>query len=122
MAWREYTVAMLLFSAVSLLLTYVIERLQHFLPWNPQGFAGVTPDLAWNTAASFTTNTKWQSYVPEAVMSYFTEMVGLAYHIFLGAPVGIVGGMEFERGITRNQPTISSDFWVGATQIILWLQ
>src|ERR1700760_2394952 len=67
MTWQQYTVAMLLFSFVSLLLTYVIERAQHLLPWNPQSLVGVAPDLAWNTAASFTTNTNWQSYVPEAV-------------------------------------------------------
>ncbi len=102
MNWRQYTVATLLFSFVSLLLTYVIERAQHLLPWNPQGLAGVAPDLAWNTAASFTTNTNWQSYVPEAVMSYFTEMVGLAYHNFLSAAVGIAVGIAFVRGIAAE--------------------
>ncbi len=121
MNWREYTVAMLLFSFVSLLLTYVIERAQHFLPWNPQGLAGVAPDLAWNTAASFTTNTNWQSYVPEAVMSYFTEMVGLAYHNFLSAAVGIAVGIAFVRGISRKQSATIGNFWVDATRTILWL-
>ena len=121
MNWREYTVAMLLFSFVSLLLTYLIERLQHFLPWNPQGLAGVAPDLAWNTAASFTTNTNWQSYVPEAVMSYFTEMVGLAYHNFLSAAVGIAVGIAFVRGISRKQSATIGNFWVDATRTILWL-
>jgi potassium-transporting ATPase potassium-binding subunit len=121
MAWREYAVAMLLFSAVSLLLTYLIERLQHILPWNPQGLAGVSPDLAWNTAASFTTNTNWQSYVPEAVMSYFTEMVGLAYHNFLSAAVGIAVGIAFVRGIARKQSPTIGNFWVDATRTILWL-
>jgi potassium-transporting ATPase potassium-binding subunit len=121
MAWREYTVAMLLFSAVSLLLTYLIERLQHFLPWNPQGLAGVAPDLAWNTAASFTTNTNWQSYVPEAVMSYFTEMVGLAYHNFLSAAVGIAVGIALVRGIARKQSPTIGNFWVDSTRTILWI-
>ena len=121
MNWREYAVAMLLFSFVSLLLTYVIERAQHFLPWNPQGLAGVAPDLAWNTAASFTTNTNWQSYVPEAVMSYFTEMVGLAYHNFLSAAVGIAVGIAFVRGIARKQSPTIGNFWVDATRTILWL-
>jgi potassium-transporting ATPase potassium-binding subunit len=121
MNWREYAASMLLFSFVSLLLTYAIERLQHFLPWNPQGFAGVTPDLAWNTAASFTTNTNWQSYVPEAVMSYFTEMVGLAYHNFLSAAVGIAVGIAFVRGIARKQSPTIGNFWVDATRTILWL-
>src|SRR5271169_332076 len=121
MEWREYTVAMLLFSFVSLLLTYVIERAQHILPWNPQGLAGVAPDLAWNTAASFTTNTNWQSYVPEAVMSYFTEMVGLAYHNFLSAAVGIAVGIALVRGIARKQSATIGNFWVDSTRTILWL-
>src|SRR5271154_2352042 len=121
MSWREYTVAMLLFSAVSLVLTYLIERAQHFLPWNPQGLAGVAPDLAWSTAASFTTNTNWQSYVPEAVMSYFTEMVGLAYHNFLSAAVGIAVGIAMVRGITRKQSATIGNFWVDSTRTILWI-
>jgi K+-transporting ATPase ATPase A chain len=121
MNWRQYTVAMLLFSFVSLLLTYVIERAQHLLPWNPQGLAGVAPDLAWNTAASFTTNTNWQSYVPEAVMSYFTEMVALAYHNFLSAAVGIAVGIALVRGITRKQSPTIGNFWVDSTRAILWL-
>ncbi len=121
MNWREYTVAMLLFSLVSLLLTYLIERTQHLLPWNPQGFAGVAPDLAWNTAASFTTNTNWQSYVPEAVMSYFTEMVGLAYHNFMSAAVGIAVAMALVRGIVRKQSATIGNFWVDSTRTILWL-
>src|SRR5271165_5884417 len=121
MNWREYTVAMLLFSFVSLLLTYLIERAQHFLPWNPQGLAGVAPDLAWNTAASFTTNTNWQSYVPEAVMSYFTEMVGLAYHNFLSAAVGIAVAIALVRGIARKESRTIGNFWVDATRTILWI-
>ncbi len=121
MNWRQYTVAMLLFSFVSLLLTYLIERAQHLLPWNPQGLAGVAPDLAWNTAASFTTNTNWQSYVPEAVMSYFTEMVGLAYHNFLSAAVGIAVGIALVRGIARKQSATIGNFWVDSTRAILWL-
>src|SRR5271163_1391588 len=121
MNWRQYTIAMLLFSFVSLLLTYVIERAQHLLPWNPQGLAGVAPDLAWNTAASFTTNTNWQSYVPEAVMSYFTEMVGLAYHNFLSAAVGIAVGIALVRGIARKQSATIGNFWVDSTRTILWI-
>jgi len=121
MEWKEYTVAMLMFSFVSLLLTYVIERAQHFLPWNPQGLPGVAPDLAWNTAASFTTNTNWQSYVPEAVMSYFTEMVGLAYHNFLSAAVGIAVGIALVRGIARKESPTIGNFWVDSTRTILWI-
>ncbi|MGA7318194.1 MAG: potassium-transporting ATPase subunit KdpA [Silvibacterium sp.] len=121
MNWREYTGAMLLFSFVSLLLTYVIERAQHFLPWNPQGLAGVTPALAWNTAASFTTNTNWQSYVPETTMSYFTQMVGLAYHNFLSAAVGIAMAIALVRGIARRQASTIGNFWVDATRSILYV-
>src|SRR5208283_5049222 len=95
MNWREYAFAVLGFSAVSMLMTYAIERLQNFLPWNPQGLAAVGPDLAFNTAASFTTNTNWQSYVPETTMSYLTQMVGLAYHNFGSAAVGIVVAVAF---------------------------
>jgi len=121
MAWKEYTFAMLLFSFVSLLLTYLIERAQYFLPWNPQGLAGVAPELAWNTAASFTTNTNWQAYTPETVMSYFTEMAGLAYHNFLSAAVGIAVAIALVRGITRKQSPTIGNFWVDATRTILWI-
>ena len=93
---------MLGFSAVSLLLTYAIERLQAFLPWNPQHLAAVGPDLAWNTAASFTTNTNWQFYTPESTMSYLTEMAGLATHNFWSAAVGIVVAVALIRGIKRT--------------------
>ena len=89
MAWTEYAVVMLLFSVVTMLATYAIERLQHILPLNPQHLAAVAPDLALNTAASFTTNTNWQSYVPETTMSYLTQMLTLAYHNFFSAAVGM---------------------------------
>ena len=89
MPWTEYAITMLMFSGVSMLVLYGIERLQHFLPGNPQKFAGVDPALAFNTAASFTTNTNWQNYTGEATMSYLTQMAGLAYHNFVSAAVGI---------------------------------
>src|SRR4029079_14544607 len=81
-AWGDAPFAMLLFSCVSMLVLYLIERTQQFLPWNPQKLAAVPPDLAFNTAASFTTNTNWQNYGGEATMSYLTQMAGLAYHNF----------------------------------------
>jgi potassium-transporting ATPase potassium-binding subunit len=121
MNWREYAAAMLLFSFVSLLLTYLIERLQHFLPWNPQGLAAVEQALAWNTAVSFTTNTNWQSYVPEATMSYFTQMVGLAYHNFLSGAVGIAVAIALVRGIARRQASTIGNFWVDATRGIFYV-
>ena len=102
MNWREYAFAMLGFSAVGLVFTYAIERLQAFLPWNPQHLAAVGPDLAWNTAASFTTNTNWQFYSPESTMSYLTEMVGLATHNFWSAAAGIVVAIALIRGIKRT--------------------
>jgi potassium-transporting ATPase potassium-binding subunit len=121
MGWREYGTALLLFSFVSLLLTYFIERAQHFLPWNPQKLAGVEQALAWNTASSFTTNTNWQSYVPEAVMSYFTQMVGLAYHNFLSAAVGVAVAIALVRGIARRQSATIGNFWVDTTRCILYV-
>src|SRR5229473_1439661 len=90
MRWSEYTIAMLLFSGVSVTLLYLIERTQAWIPFNPQKLPNVEPGLAFGTAASFTTNTNWQSYVPETTMSYFTQMAGLAYHNFVSAAVGIV--------------------------------
>ncbi len=92
MRWTEYAGALLLFSVVSMLVLYAMQRLQAYLPFNPQGFAGVPPDLAFNTAVSFTTNTNWQSYSGESTMSYFTQMAGLAYHNFVSAAVGHRGG------------------------------
>jgi potassium-transporting ATPase potassium-binding subunit len=121
MTWQQYSVAMLIFSFVSLLLTYLIERVQFFLPWNPQHLAGVTPALAFNTAVSFTTNTNWQSYTPETTMSYFTQMAGLAYHNFLSAAIGIAVAVALVRGITRKQSPTIGNFWVDTTRAILWI-
>jgi len=101
-SWVEYTVAMLMFSALGLIVTYAIQRTQGALPWNPQHLAGVPPALAFNTASSFTTNTNWQSYVPEATMSYLTQMVGLAWHNFTSAAVGIGVALVVVRGLTRR--------------------
>ncbi len=116
MHWNQYGRAMLLFSGVSMLLLYFIERLQRWLPWNPEKLANVVPDLAWNTAASFTTNTNWQSYVPETTMSYFTEMAGLAYHNFASAAVGIALAIAFVRGIAGRETKTIGNFWVDITR------
>jgi K+-transporting ATPase ATPase A chain len=121
MNWREYAFALLGFSAVSMLVTYAIERLQNFLPWNPQHLAAVGPDLAWNTAASFTTNTNWQSYTPEATMSYLTEMAGLATHNFFSAAVGIVVAIALIRGIKRTTSGTIGNFWVDTTRTLLYV-
>ena len=121
MNWREYAFAVLGFSAASMLLTYGIERLQAFLPWNPQGLAAVGPDLAWNTAASFTTNTNWQSYTPESTMSYLTEMAGLATHNFWSGAVGIVVALALIRGIKRTVSPTIGNFWVDMTRTLLYV-
>jgi K+-transporting ATPase ATPase A chain len=121
MRWTEYAVAMLFFSAATMLLTYIIERLQQFLPLNPQHLPAVKPILALNTAISFTTNTNWQSYVPETTMSYLTQMLGLATHNFWSAAVGIALAIAFIRGITRRETNLLGNFWVDITRAILWV-
>ncbi|HEY6350967.1 MAG TPA: potassium-transporting ATPase subunit KdpA [Candidatus Angelobacter sp.] len=121
MRWTEYSIAMLLFSAVSMLVLYVLQRTQQWLPLNPQHFAAVTPDLAWNTAASFTTNTNWQFYTGEQVMSYLTQMAGLAYHNFMSAAVGIALAVAFIRGIARREKDTLGNFWVDVTRAALWV-
>ncbi len=121
MRWTEYAIAMLLFSVVSMLILYLIQRVQHWLPWNPQHLANVPAALAFDTAASFTTNTNWQSYVPEATMSYLTQMAGLAYHNFASAATGIALAIAFIRGISRRETNTLGNFWVDATRSILWV-
>ena len=121
MSWKEYAVSMLLFSGTSMLLLYVIERVQQWLPWNPQKFAAVAQDLAFNTAASFTTNTNWQNYAGETTMSYLTQMAGLAYHNFVSAAVGIALAIAFVRGIARREKETIGNFWVDMTRATLWL-
>jgi potassium-transporting ATPase potassium-binding subunit len=121
MNWRQYAFAMLGFSAATMVLTYVIERAQAILPWNPQHLAGVGPDLAWNTAASFTTNTNWQFYTPESTMSYLTEMAGLATHNFFSAAVGIVVAVALVRAIKRTSCATIGNFWVDTTRTLLYI-
>ena len=121
MNWRQYAFAMLGFSAVSMVLTYIIERAQALLPWNPQHLAAVGPDLAWNTAASFTTNTNWQFYTPESTMSYLTEMAGLATHNFFSAAVGIVVAVALVRAIKRTSSATIGNFWVDTTRTLLYI-
>jgi K+-transporting ATPase ATPase A chain len=121
MRWTEYAFSMLLFSGVSMLLLYLIERVQQFLPWNPQKFGAVAQALAFNTAASFTTNTNWQNYSGESTMSYLTQMAGLAYHNFASAAVGIALAIAFVRGIARKEKETIGNFWVDMTRSILWV-
>lgn len=121
--WTQYAASLLMFSIVPLLLTYLIERLQGWLPFNPQGFGAkvMTPDLAFNTAVSFTTNTNWQSYVPETTVSYFTNMVGLATHNFFSAAAGIAIAIALVRGFARHSTQRIGNFWVDLTRATLYV-
>jgi K+-transporting ATPase ATPase A chain len=121
MRWTEYAVAMLLFSAASMLLLYLIQRVQQWLPLNPQGFGAPAQDLAFNTAASFTTNTNWQAYSGESTMSYLTQMAGLAYHNFASAATGIALAIAFIRGIAQKEKDTIGNFWVDLVRCSLWV-
>src|SRR3954447_4519849 len=122
MHWTEYAISMLLFSVVSMIVLYAIQRLQGFLPFNPQKLGAVKPaHLAFNTAASFTTNTNWQAYGGESTMSYFTQMAGLAYHNFVSAAVGLSLAIAFIRGIARRQKETIGNFWVDMVRSSLWV-
>ncbi len=121
MRWTEYAAALLLFSATSMLLLYVMQRAQGFLPLNPQRLPGVPAALAFNTAASFTTNTNWQAYSGESTMSYFTQMAGLAYHNFVSAAAGIAVAIAFIRGIARREQETIGNFWVDLVRGTLWI-
>src|ERR1700687_2897131 len=112
---------MLLFSGVSMLLLYVIERVQQVLPLNPQKFAAVSPDLAFNTAASFTTNTNWQNYGGESTMSYFSQMVALAFHNFVSAATGIAIAAALVRAIARHSASTLGNFWVDLVRVTYYL-
>src|SRR5258708_3060895 len=121
MRWTEYTVAMLLFSGVSMALLYLIQRTQQWLPLNPQKMVNVPPAVGFNTAASFTTNTNWQNYSGESTMSYFTQMAGLAYHNFTSAATGIVLAIVIIRGLARKETDKLGNFWVDMTRCLLWV-
>jgi K+-transporting ATPase ATPase A chain len=119
--WLAYAVSVLVFSAAGFVALYLILRLQNLLPFNPQGFAGVSPDLAFNTAISFVTNTNWQSYVPEATLSTFSQMAGLTSHNFLSAAAGIAMAAAVARAFSLNRGEGLGNFWVDLTRISLYL-
>src|SRR5215471_12061479 len=119
--WKQYTFALLLFSLVSCLFSYAIMRLQQILPLNPQGFGAVSPDLAFNTAVSFTTNTNWQSYVGEAVMSYLSQMFALVIHNFASAATGIAIAAALVRAIARHSAATIGNFWVDLVRTTYYL-
>ena len=119
--WKRYAMAMLAFSLVSCLFTYAILRLQKYLPLNPQGFDGMSPDLAFNTAVSFTTNTNWQSYGGESTLSYLSQMVALTLHNFASAAVGIAIAAVLVRGLARHSVSTLGNFWVDLTRTTYYL-
>ncbi|MFZ3377006.1 MAG: potassium-transporting ATPase subunit KdpA [Chthoniobacterales bacterium] len=119
--WKQYSLAMLLFSLVGCLFTYAILRLQHLLPLNPQGLGPVNADLAFNTAVSFTTNTNWQNYSGEATMSYFSQMVALAFHNFASAATGIAIAAALVRAIARHSANTLGNFWADLVRVTYYL-
>src|SRR6267154_2506584 len=120
MRWSVYVRSILAFSLVSVLFLYLIERTQHWL-FLSVGMGNVTPVTAWNTAASFTTNTNWQNYSGESTMSYLTQMAGLAYHNFVSAATGIVLALVIIRGLARKETEKLGNFWVDMTRCLLWV-
>ena len=121
MTWLVYTLAMLAFSAVSLVWLYVLLRTQQWLPFNPQHFPNLAPDSAWNSAISFLTNTNWQFYSGESTMSYLSQMAGLAWHNFVSAAVGIAVAVAVVRGIARTTVKTLGNFWVDLTRCCLYI-
>jgi K+-transporting ATPase ATPase A chain len=119
--WQGYAVSLMIFSLFGILLTYTIERLQGVLPLNPQGFSGVNPPVAFNTAVSFITNTNWQSYAGESTMSNLTQMAGLAVHNFLSAATGIAIAFALIRGFARRETGTIGNFWADMTRITLYI-
>ncbi len=121
MGWGEYAISMLLFSSAGMILLYALERLQGYLPFNPQGLPGVPASLAFNTAASFTSNTNWQAYGGETTMSYLIQMAGLTYHNFVSAAAGIAMAVAVIRGFVRRSVKTLGNFWFDLVRATLWI-
>jgi len=119
--WKSYAFAVVAFSLVSLAYLYVLLRVQAFLPLNPQGFGNLAPDLAWNTAVSFMTNTNWQFYSGESTMSYLSQMAGLAWHMFVSAGTAIAIAIALMRALSRRSGTTIGNFWVDLTRTVLYV-
>ncbi|MBU1314101.1 MAG: potassium-transporting ATPase subunit KdpA [Alphaproteobacteria bacterium] len=120
-SWLAYVTAMLMFSLMGFLALYAILRLQAYLPFNSQGFAGMAPDLAFNTAVSFVTNTNWQNYGGETTLSHFSQMAGLTVQNFLSAATGIALAVAFTRAFARSKVTTLGNFWVDVTRATLYV-
>jgi K+-transporting ATPase ATPase A chain len=121
MTWRRYAVALLLFNLLGLIVVYALQRAQYSLPMNPQGLSGVAPDLAFNTAVSFATNTNWQAYSGETTLSYLTQMFGLAVQNFVSAATGMAVLVAFTRGIAARSVQTIGNFWVDLTRGTLYV-
>jgi len=121
MNWKVYAIALMLFNVLGLLVVYALQRLQGFLPLNPQGFGAVTPDSSWNTAVSFATNTNWQGYGGETTMSYLTQMMALTVQNFVSAATGMVAAIALVRGIARHATDKIGNFWVDMTRTVLYI-
>ena len=119
--WTRYAGGILLFSVATMLVTYLVQRIQQWLPWNPAGLGNISPDLSFNTAMSFTTNTNWQAYTPETTVSYLTQMIGLATHNFFSAAVGFAAGIAVIRGFARHSVKTLGNFWVDMTRGLVYL-
>lgn len=120
-SWKQYAFAVLAFSLVSLVYLYVLLRTQAWLPLNPQQFGNLAPDLAWNTAVSFMTNTNWQFYSGESTMSYLSQMAGLAWHMFVSAGTGIAIAVAVMRALARTDKSTIGNFWVDLTRSCLYV-
>ena len=120
-SWVGYGLAMLTFSLAGFLALYALQRLQAVLPFNPQNFDPVSPDLAFNTSVSFVTNTNWQSYTPETTMSYLTQMAGLTMHNFVSAATGVALAIALIRGFARRSAQTIGNFWVDMTRTVLYV-
>ena len=121
MNWKVYAFAMLLFNGLGLLLVYALQRIQSFLPLNPQSFGAVSPDSSWNTAVSFATNTNWQGYSGETTMSYLTQMLGMTVQNFVSAATGMAILIAMIRGLVRHTAKTIGNFWVDLTRTILYI-
>ncbi|MBW4053702.1 MAG: potassium-transporting ATPase subunit KdpA [Proteobacteria bacterium] len=121
MGWKHYAIALLVFNTLGALLVYGLQRLQFWLPLNPEHFPGVSPDSSFNTAVSFTTNTNWQGYTPESTMGYLTQMAGLAVQNFLSAATGIVVAVALIRGLARHSVRSIGNFWADITRSTLYV-
>jgi K+-transporting ATPase ATPase A chain len=121
MSWKEYAIALLIFNVLGAVVVYALQRLQFYLPLNPQKFAGVSPDSSFNTAVSFITNTNWQGYSGESTMGYLVQMAGLAVQNFLSAATGLVVAVAVIRGFARHTAQTIGNFWVDMTRSTLYV-